>query len=195
MSGWVAPVSGARAHGVWLDLNNRAPWSQRRMRWMPRPVAAGQQDGVGVAQYGFNRPRPVQGVRPREIVVGGIPELENRRAKRLGDPYQRGAFSVCSSAVLGDDDGVGGAGENLGHLVDLLRRRDNGCRRSPGRDFSMTVGHQQLKRCLKQRWTQWDGLGDEAGPTKFMNQIGGGARSLRPLDDDFGIAGRSSVVS
>ena len=73
------------------------------MRWMPGPVAAGQQDSVCVAQYGFNRPRPVQGVRPREIVVGGIPELENRRAKRLGDPYQRGAFSVCSSAVLGDD--------------------------------------------------------------------------------------------
>ena len=62
------------------------------------------------------------------------------------------------------------------------------------RDFSVTLGHQQLKRCLKQRWTQRDGVGDEAGPTKFMNQIGCGARSLRPLDDDFGIAGRTRVV-
>jgi hypothetical protein len=150
--------------------------------------------GIGFAQHRFYRPRPVQRVRPRKIVIGGNPEFENGRRKRLGNAYQGVAFIVGSPAVLGDDDGVGGARENLSHPVDMFWRRDNRCGGNPRGDVDVTFAHQQLKRYLQQRGAQRDGLGDEAGAPEFMNQIGRRARSLRPLDDGFGIAGRTRMV-
>jgi len=109
--------------------------------------------------------------------------------------YQGVAVGVGSPAVLGDDDGVRGAREDLGHSVDVVRRRDNRRREYPRAVISVALAHQQLKRNLQQRRSRRDGLGDEAGPPQFMNQIGGRARSLRPLHDDFGVAGRARMVS
>src|SRR6516165_11824698 len=165
------------------------------MRGMPRSVAAGQQDGIGFAQHRFHRPGPVERVRPREIVVGGIPEFENGRRKRFGNAYQRVAGIVGSPTVLGDDDGVGGVRENLGHSVNMRWRRGNRYGRNPRGDFGVALANQQLKRYLEQRWAERDGLGDEAGAPKFMNQIRRRARTLRPLDHGFGIAGRTGMIS
>lgn len=113
---------------------------------------------------------------PREVVIVGHHEFENRRGQCLGKSHEGVAFVPGARAVLGDDQRGSGIGENPGHLVELFWRGDDGHGRDPGRYIAVAVTNQQLKGDLQQGRPQRHPLGDEAGPMQFVHQ----AEDVRP---------------